>query len=91
MSINEMEQKVQQLQEWLELEAQAKKEAERLKAEITAEMAERDTEEMAAGKYIVRWTLVLSNRFDSTAFKKDFADVYKAYTKEVSSRRFSIG
>lgn len=91
MSINELEKKVEQLQEWLELQEQAKREAERLKAEITAEMAERDTEEMTAGKYIVRWTLVLSNRFDSTAFKKDFADVYKEYTRQVSSRRFSIG
>ena len=91
MSINELEKKIEQLQEWTELQEQAKKEAERLKAEITAEMVERDTEEMTAGKYIVRYTLVLSNRFDSTAFKKDFADIYREYTKQVSSRRFSIG
>ena len=58
--------------------------------EIKAEMAARNTEELTAGNFIVRWTSVLSNRFDSTAFKKVMPDVYKAYTKQVSSRRFTI-
>ena len=49
-----------------------------------------EVEELIAGQYIVRWTSVLSNRFDSTAFKKVLPDLYKAYTKQVSSRRFSI-
>ena len=53
-------------------------------------MLNRDTEELTAGQYIVRYTTVLSNRFDSTAFKKVMPDVYKAYTKQTSSRRFSI-
>ena len=43
-----------------------------------------------AGQYIVRWTSVLTQRFDTTAFKKVMPDVYKEYTKQVSSRRFSI-
>ena len=53
-------------------------------------MLKRDTEEITAGQYIVRWTSVLSQRFDSTAFKKVMPDVYKAYTKQVASRRFTI-
>ena len=53
-------------------------------------MMERDTEEMIAGQYIVRWTSVLSNRFDSTAFKKVMPELYKAYTKQTASRRFTI-
>ena len=32
---------------------------------------------------------VISNRFDSTAFKKDFADIYSEYTKKSSSMRFT--
>ena len=47
-------------------------------------------EELIAGHYIVRYTSVLSNRFDSTSFKKVLPDLYKAYTKQVSSRRFTI-
>ena len=33
---------------------------------------------------------ILHNRFDSTAFKKVMPENYKAYTKQVSSRRFTI-
>ena len=49
-----------------------------------------DLEEMIAGQYIIRYTSVLSNRFDSTAFKRVMPEIYKAYTKQVFSRRFSI-
>ena len=57
---------------------------------IKAEMEARDVEELIAGQYIIRWTSVLSNRFDSTAFKKVMPELYKAYTKQTASRRFSI-
>ena len=57
---------------------------------IKAEMLQQNTEELEAGAYIVRWTSVLSNRFDTTAFKKSHGDMYQEYTKQVSSRRFSI-
>lgn len=45
---------------------------------------------LVAGQYIIRYTAVLSNRFDTTAFKKVMPEIYKAYTKQVSSRRFTI-
>lgn len=90
MSINEMEKKIAALKEWEELLEEAKAQVETLKDEIKAEMLTRDTEEMTAGKYIVRWTSVLSQRFDSTTFKKEHAEMYKQYTKQTSSRRFSI-
>jgi predicted phage-related endonuclease len=82
--------KIEQLKELEGLIEEAKAEAEALKDEIKAEMMKRNTEEMSVGKYIVRWTEVLSNRFDSTAFKKVFPSVYKEYTKPSVSRRFSI-
>lgn len=81
---------IEQLQELEELIAEAKAEAEKIKDEIKNEMMKRNTEEMKVGKYIVRWTEVLSQRFDSTNFKKLFPEVYKGFTKVVSSRRFSI-
>ena len=67
-----------------------KTEAEAVRDSIKAEMMERETEELIAGSYIIRWTSVLSNRFDSTAFKKVYGDLYKAFTKQSASRRFSI-
>ena len=82
--------KVEQLQELEELIAEAKAEAEKIKDEIKVEMFKRNMDEMTVGKYIVRWTEILSNRFDTTAFKKMFPEVYKDFTKQVASRRFSI-
>ena len=53
-------------------------------------MDRQNTEELVAGAYIVRFTNVISNRFDSTTFKRLYADLYKDFTKPVSSRRFSV-
>ena len=90
MSTVEITSKIEALKDLESLIEEAKAEAEALRDEIKAEMLSRDTEEMEAGQYIVRWTSVLTQRFDTTAFKKVMPDVYKAYTKQVSSRRFSI-
>ena len=90
MSKNEMVAKIEALNEWEAIIADAQTEAEALRDEIKAEMLDRDTEELVAGAYIVRWTSVLSNRFDTTSFKKVYGDLYKAFTKQVSSKRFSI-
>ena len=90
MSTTELTAQIESLRALEELIEEAKAEAETLRDAIKAEMLSRDTEELTAGQYIVRWTSVLSQRFDSTAFKKVMPDVYKAYTKQVASRRFSI-
>ena len=90
MSTIEITGKIEALKDLESLIEEAKAEAEALRDEIKTEMMNRNTEEMEAGQYIVRWTSVLTQRFDTTAFKKVMPDVYKEYTKQVSSRRFSI-
>ena len=90
MSTIEITSKIEALKDLESLIEEAKAEAEALRDEIKTEMLSRDTEELEAGQYIVRWTSVLTQRFDTTAFKKVMPDVYKAYTKQVSSRRFTI-
>lgn len=90
MSQNEMISKIEALNEWEALMEEARAEAESIRDSIKAEMMDRGIEEMEAGQYIVRWTPVLSNRFDSTAFKKIYGDLYKAFTKQTASRRFTI-
>ncbi len=90
MSTIEITSKIEALKELEALIEEAKAEAEALRDEIKTEMLNRNTEEMEAGQYIVRWTSVLSQRFDSTSFKKVMPDIYKSFTKQVSSRRFSI-
>ena len=90
MSTVEITSKIDALKDLETLIEEAKAEAEALRDEIKAEMLSRNTEEMEAGQYIVRWTSVLTQRFDTTAFKKVMPEVYKEYTRQVSSRRFSI-
>lgn len=90
MSTNDLVMKVEKLKELEELLEEVKTEAESVRDEIKQEMLTQDTEELEAGQYIIRGTSVLTNRFDTTAFKKVLPDVYKAYTKQITSRRFSI-
>ena len=89
MSTIEITTKIAALKELEDLIEEAKAEAETLRDEIKNEMLNRNTEEMEAGQYIARWTSVLSQRFDSTAFKKEMPDVYKDFIKQTASRRFS--
>ena len=90
MSKQELIAKIEELNQWEALMEEAKNEAEALRDAIKAEMLQQDTEEMIIGTYIVRWTSVLSNRFDTTGFKRVHSDLYKEYTKQVASRRFTI-
>ena len=90
MSMNDLISKIEALNEWETLMNEAKAEAEALRDSIKAEMLERDTEELAAGQYIIRWTSVLPNRFDTTGFKKVYGDLYKSFTKQTACRRFTI-
>ena len=90
MSQNEIVSKIEQLKEWEAILEEAQSEVEALRDCIKAQMLERDTEELEVGAYIIRWTSVLSNRFDSTAFKREHADLYREFTKQVASKRFSI-
>ena len=90
MSTTELTAQIESLRALEELIEEAKAEAETLRDAIKQEMLIRDTEELSAGQYIVRWTSVLTQRFDTTSFKKVMPEVYKAYTKQISSRRFTI-
>ena len=90
MSKNEIIAKIEALQEWEAIMEEAKAEAEALRDSIKEQMLEEGTEELEVGTYIIRWTSVLTNRFDTTAFKKEHNELYKEFTKQISSKRFSI-
>ena len=90
MSKNELISRIEALNEWEALMEEAREQAEAIRDGIKQEMLERETEELTAGQYIIRWTPVLSNRFDCTACKKMYGDIYKAYTTQTASRRFTV-
>ena len=90
MSQNDIITKIEALNEWEAIIADAQAEADAIRDAIKAEMTDRDIDELIAGSYIVRYKMVLSNRFATTNFKKTYGELYKAYTKQTASRRFSI-
>lgn len=90
MSTIELTSKVKELKE-------LKRMAEELTAEITAiedtikqEMTARATDELITGEYKIRWKEVISNRFDTTTFKKTHTDLYEQFTKTTTTRRFTV-
>lgn len=90
MSTNEITTKIRRMKR-----LQAK--AEDLNAEITAIqdelkalMMEQGTEEMKAGEFKIRYTVITSNRFDTANFKKLYSDLYNQFIKQTTSRRFSV-
>ena len=86
----EMERKVENLQAWEELAAQAESQAEAIKDQLKRELIDREVSEIQAGRFIIRFSDVLSNRFDTTSFKKAHLGLYETYLKQISSKRFSI-
>ena len=90
MSNIDLAKKIDELHELEELIEEAKANAEAVKDSIKAELLMRNTEELEVNGKIIRWTSVLSNRFDTTAFKKSYGALYKQFVKQVASKRFSI-
>lgn len=87
----QLEIKIEELNEIEKMVEELKAEADAIKDELKSEMSIRGLDQMEVGQYIVRWTSVLSSRFDTKRFKEEYGEnIYKQYTKEVSSMRFSI-
>ena len=90
MSITDIAGKARELKELQRMAEELKAEIEALENEIKAEMEARDTEEITADIFKIRWTRVTSNRLDTTALKTAMPDLYQQFTKKITSRRFSI-
>ena len=90
MSKNEIVSLIETMNNYDELAGKAKAKADAIRETLKGEMLRLGAEELTAGAYIVRYTNVISNRFDSTTFKRLYADLYKDFTKPVSSRRFTV-
>lgn len=65
-------------------------EIEKLKSEVKAEMMALGVSELTAGTYKVKYTSVVTERFDTKAFKTSHEDIYRMYAKPVESMRLTI-
>ena len=86
--------KIKELKDLEQMQTELKTEIETIKDELKSILVEQDTEELIVNTtdevHIIRYTTVLSQRLDSTQLKKKLPEIYTAYLKHVSSKRFSI-
>lgn len=76
-----------------ELEAQQKaieEQAEQIRQELKGELEANDESEHSTGNFVIRWAEIVSNRLDSKALKSELPEVFKMYSKQSTSRRFTI-
>lgn len=85
-NINEV---IKEIKEYQAMQDELKRQIEALKAEAVDYLTINEIDEYLCDEGKVTYREVISNRFDSTKFKKDFADVYAEYTKKTSSMRFT--
>lgn len=90
MSTNELTAKVRKLKRLQTKAEELKDEITAIQDELKAFLTAQNVEEMKAGTFKIRFTPVVSNRFDTTAFKKTHLDLYNQYIKQITSRRFSV-
>ena len=90
MTNKQLDNRVKKLQG---IEAQMKEledAAEKIRTEIKADLEEKGEDEHNTGSFIIRWKEIISRRLDSKALTAALPDVFAAYSKESSTRRFSI-
>lgn len=90
MTSTNIEMKVRELKELQRMSEELNAEIESIKDELKREMEARNVEELTTNTYKVRYSTVKTSRFDSTAFKKVYNDLYHQFAKETITKRFSI-
>ena len=90
MTNRQLDNRVKKLQD---LEAQIKaleEQADAIRDEIKADLTEKGEDEHNTGAFLIRWKEIISKRLDSKALKAALPDVFATYSKESSSRRFTV-
>lgn len=80
---------IKEIKEYQAMQDELKKQIEVLKTEAIDYLDENEIDEFMCDEGKITYREVISKRFDSTSFKKDFADMYAEYSKDTSSMRFT--
>lgn len=91
MSMKEMLDLIQEINEYNELLDEVKEILADRQDKIKAYMASENLEELNVdGQYFVRYQAIARNTLNTSLLKKDLPKLYKAYMKVVNSTRFTI-
>lgn len=90
MTMHELTSKVEELKELKVMAEELSAEMAALEDAIKAEMAARETEELQAGLFKVRYKAVESRRLDAKSLRAELPELYEKFSKAVITRRFVI-
>ena len=80
---------IKEIKEYQAMQDELKKPINELKEEAIEWLDENELDEILTDEGKITYREVISKRFNSTAFKKDFADIYDEYTTKTSNMRFT--
>lgn len=90
MSINEMDAQVSTYFDLLAQIRELEEQAEAIRDMVKAQMVEQSTERITGTGWSATWHNTTTRRFDSKAFRDDYADLYDAYTVKATGTRFTL-
>ena len=90
MSIHEIDAKVSELRELRDMEAEVKSAITAIEDALKAEMLAKNTDVLAGKDCTVTWKTIVTNRFDSAAFKLTHPDLFAQFSRSSTSRRLVI-
>lgn len=91
-TLAEIQNTMKELAEYVRMQDELTAQIDSLKDELKEYMKEENVDELLGenGEHAV-WRKVISNRFDSTAFKKsEWGELYKEFTKPTETRPFKF-
>lgn len=80
---------IKEIKEYQAMQDELKKQINELKEAAIEWLDENEIDEILTDEGKITYREVISKRFNSTAFKKDFADIYDEYTTKTSNMRFT--
>lgn len=91
--MKDMNKVLAELKQYSEMKKELEAEISKLQDECKEYMTENELSELFNDDktIVARYTEVISNRFDTTAFKKsEWSELYQEYSKKVTSMRFTL-
>lgn len=91
--MKDMNKVLAELKQYNQMKKKLEAEISKLQDECKEYMAENELSELFNDdkSIVARYTEVISNRFDTTAFRKsEWSELYQEYTKKVTSMRFTL-
>ena len=74
----------------LSMEAEVKSSIAAIEDSLKAEMLAKNTDVLSGKDYLITWKTIITNRFDSAAFKLTHADLFNQFSRSTTTRRFVI-